>query len=262
MKFALALLALAAVTSARNIDLEDVIDLEDITAYDYLAKIGQPLLEKIRKAEEEGVQSRIVGGSPAPLGQYPHQAGLLASFSQGQGVCGGSLLNYRRVLTAAHCWFDGRNQATSVTVVLGSIFLFTGGTRQTTSDVVMHGSWNPNLIRNDIAIIIMPHFIVFNNNIAPIALPSGSELNENFAGNTAIASGFGLTSDGGSISNLQSLNHVQVEVITNNVCRNSFPAIIQSSNICISGANGRSTCNGDSGGPLIVTRNNRPILKV
>ncbi|CAD0197833.1 unnamed protein product [Chrysodeixis includens] len=261
MKVALALLALAAVTSARNIDLEDVIDLEDITAYDYLAKIGQPLLEKMRQAEEEGdIQSRIVGGSPAAVGQYPHQAGLLATFSQGQGVCGGSLLNNRRVLTAAHCWFDGRNQATSVTVILGTIFLFTGGTRLTSSDVVMHGSWNPNLIRNDIALINLPSNVIFNNNIAPIALPSGSEINENFAGNTAIASGFGLTSDGGSISNLQMLSHVQVQVITNNVCWSSFPLIVQSSNICISGANGRSTCNGDSGGPLIVTRNNRPIL--
>ncbi|CAD0197834.1 unnamed protein product [Chrysodeixis includens] len=261
MKFALALLALAAVTSARNINLEDVIDLEDNTAYGYLSKIGQPALERIRKAEEEAdIQSRIVGGSAAALGQYPHQAGLLANFNAGQGVCGGSLLNNRRVLTAAHCWFDGINQASSVTVVLGSIFLFSGGNRQTTNNVVMHGSWNPNLIRNDIALINLNNNVGFNNNIAPIALPSGSEVNENFAGNTAIASGFGRTSDGANISNNQFLSHVQVQVITNNVCWASFPLIVQSSNICISGANGKSTCNGDSGGPLIVTRNNRPIL--
>ncbi|CAD0197829.1 unnamed protein product [Chrysodeixis includens] len=261
MKFALALLALAAVTSARNINLEDVIDLEDNTAYGYLAKIGQPALERIRKfEEEEDVQSRIVGGSAASLGQYPHQAGLLATFGQGQGVCGGSLLNNRRVLTAAHCWFDGQNQARQFTVVLGSLRLFSGGTRLTTSSVVMHGSWNPSLIRNDVAIINLPSNVGFNNNIRPIALPSGSQLNENFAGANAIASGFGLTSDGGSISNNQFLSHVQVQVITNNVCRNAFPLIIQSSNICISGANGRSTCQGDSGGPLMITRNNAPLL--
>lgn len=32
--------------------------------------------------------------------------------------------------------------------------------------------------------------------ISPIALPSGSQLNEDFAGSIAVASGFGLTSDG------------------------------------------------------------------
>lgn len=72
---ALTLLALAALASARNINLEDVIDLEMITAYDYHNKIGIPLAEKIRKAEEEAElsSSRIVGGSAASLGQFPYQ---------------------------------------------------------------------------------------------------------------------------------------------------------------------------------------------
>lgn len=76
MKFlAVTLLALAAVASARNVNLEDVIDLEDITAFDYYRKIGQPLAEKIRLAEEEADRdpSRIVGGSTSSLGQFPYQ---------------------------------------------------------------------------------------------------------------------------------------------------------------------------------------------
>lgn len=76
MKFlAVTLLALAAVASGRIVNLEDVIDLEDITAYGYLSKIGAPLAEKIRQAEEEDLQntSRIVGGSTASIGQFPYQ---------------------------------------------------------------------------------------------------------------------------------------------------------------------------------------------
>ncbi|PZC84918.1 hypothetical protein B5X24_HaOG200493 [Helicoverpa armigera] len=257
---AVTLLALAAVVSARNINHEAVVDLEDITAYGYHRKVGIPLAEEIRVAELEASRnpSRIVGGSSASLGQFPYQAGLLINVPLGQSACGGSLLNQRRVLTAAHCWFDGETQAFSLTVVLGSINLFFGGTRLNTNSVVTHGSWNHNLASNDIAIINLPSNVATSGNIAPIALPSGNELNNQFAGATATASGFGLTRDGGSVS--QTLNHVNLPVITNSVCWLSFPGIIQSSHICTSGANGRSTCDGDSGGPLVVTSNNRRIL--
>uniref|UniRef100_A0A2A4J7U7 Peptidase S1 domain-containing protein n=1 Tax=Heliothis virescens TaxID=7102 RepID=A0A2A4J7U7_HELVI len=257
---AVTLLALAAVVSARNIDHEAVIDLEDLTAYGYHAKIGIPLAEKIRLAELEATRnpSRIVGGSSASLGQFPYQAGLIINLPGAQSACGGSLLNHRRVLTAAHCWFDGKNQATSLTVVLGSINLFTGGTRLFTNSVGMHGSWSPALIRNDIAIINLPSNVGTSGSIAPIALPSGNELNNQFAGFTATASGFGRTWDGGAVS--PTLNHVNLPVITNNVCWSTLSILVHSTNICTSGAGGKGTCQGDSGGPLVVTSNNRRIL--
>ncbi|KAH9638174.1 hypothetical protein HF086_008778 [Spodoptera exigua] len=257
---AVTLLALVAVSSARHIDLEDVIDLESITAYDYFNKVGIPLAEAIRKAEEEASlnPSRIVGGSTARLGQFPYQAGLVIELAGRTGVCGGSLLNSRRVLTAAHCWNDGQNQARRFTVVLGSVHLYSGGTRLSTSSVAMHGSWNPSLVRNDIAMITLPSAVSTSGNIGFIALPSGNELNNQFVGATATASGFGLTRDGGSVSG--ALSHVNLPVITNAVCRNTYPIYIQSSNVCTSGANGRSTCQGDSGGPLVVNSNNRRIL--
>ncbi|MDK0539463.1 trypsin-like serine protease, partial [Clostridium perfringens] len=102
-------------------------------------------------------------------------------------------------------------------VVLGSTTLFSGGTRIATSNVVMHGSWTPSLIRNDVAVIRLGTNVGTSNTIAIIALPSGSQINENFAGETALASGFGLTSDSGSISSNQALSHVNLPVITNAV---------------------------------------------
>ena len=76
MKFlAVTLLALVAVSSARHITLEDVIDLEQNTAYGYITRFGIPLAEKVRKDEEEASRdpSRIIGGSHAVLGQFPYQ---------------------------------------------------------------------------------------------------------------------------------------------------------------------------------------------
>ncbi|CAH0686236.1 unnamed protein product [Spodoptera exigua] len=261
MKFlALALFALAAVATAKNIHFEDAIDLEDISAYGYLSKIGKPLADEIREAEEKASASRIVGGSHSELGQFPYQAGLLADFWIGQGVCGGSLISANRVLTAAHCWFDGIDQAYRFTVVLGSVRLFSGGQRFTSSNVIMHWGWNPNLIRNDIAVIRLGSDVSFSDIIAPIAIPSGGLINESFDGEVAVASGFGRTSDNVGVSVNQVLSHVELSVISNAICRASFPLYIQDSNICTSGANGKSTCRGDSGGPLVVNVDDSPVL--
>lgn len=73
-------------------------------------------------------------------------------------ACGSALVSTTRLLTAAHCWDDGWFQASSYTVVLGSQFLFFGGTRIDTSDVEMHPGWRPGsfTLADDIAIIRIP----------------------------------------------------------------------------------------------------------
>lgn len=91
------------------------------------------------------------------------QAGLVIDLSGGTSVCGGAIVNTRRVLTAAHCWFDGRNQAWRITVVAGSLTLFSGGQRIASSSVEMHANWNPNLIRDDIAMITLPSAYSFSS---------------------------------------------------------------------------------------------------
>nr|ADM35105.1 serine protease 36 [Mamestra configurata] len=236
--------------------------IEGNTAFGYIQNYAIPLAEEIRKAEEQMTSERIVGGNPSNLGQFPYQAGLLASYAgiSGTGVCGGSLISSNRVVTAAHCWFDGVNQAWRFTVVLGSTILFSGGTRLDTSVVAVHPSWLPLLVRNDVAVIYLPSNVPSSDTISPIALPSGPQLQQDFAGVTAVASGFGLTSDDGSISTNQFLSHVNLNVITNSICSFAFPLILQDSNICTSGLGGASTCRGDSGGPLATIINGEPVL--
>ncbi|XP_053608811.1 brachyurin-like [Plodia interpunctella] len=259
--FVVTLLAVASVAYGLNVE-HSIPDGN--TAWGYLARFGIPRAEEIRKAEEAYLNdpSRIVGGVPAALGQYPYQAGLISDIVglTGRGVCGGSLVTANRVITAAHCWFDGQNQAWRFTVVLGSVLLFSGGNRIETSAVVTHPGWIPLLVRNDVAVIYLPSAVQLSATINTIALPSGPELDENFAGVSATASGFGITSDGAGISQSQFLSHVSLNVITNSVCSYAFPLILQPSNVCTSGVGGVGVCGGDSGGPLVVQRDGRPIL--
>ncbi|GBP41780.1 Transmembrane protease serine 3 [Eumeta japonica] len=253
MKLLIIVLILKAVFA--DVDL-----IENNTAYGYFEKFGIPEANRIRAIEEKYVEggARIVGGTSTNLGQYPWQAGLIIDFAtiDGRGVCGASLISPDRLVTAAHCWFDGRNQASKYTVVLGSTFLFYGGERFVTNIVVTHPRWIPLLVRNDIAIIYLTSPVSFSDILAPISLPEGDEDVYGYA----IASGFGLTSDMGSIDTEQFLSHVTLQVISNSLCRWAFPGVVQDSHICTSGLGGVGACGGDSGGPLFTTSNDRTVL--
>ncbi|XP_034828236.1 collagenase-like [Maniola hyperantus] len=241
----LVVLSLVAVAVSQPIE-EDV-----ATTFNYHEHTGVHELARI-KAIEDAIDfdgSRIVGGGPANLGQYPFLGGLIITLADGrQSVCGSSLLTNTRSVTAAHCWFDGRNQARTFTVTLGTVRLFTGGTRINTNNVRMHPNWNPRNAQNDVAIIHIPH-VGYTNNIRNVNLATGSN---QFAGVTAYAAGFGLQRDGGQITQQQTKHHVALQVITNQVCRNTYRLIVVDSTLCTSGAGGRSTCSGDSGGPLVT----------
>ncbi|XP_013140881.1 PREDICTED: collagenase-like isoform X2 [Papilio polytes] len=238
---AIVLCALAALAAA-----EEPIEL------DYHNNVGVPKAEALKQAElaADFDGTRIVGGSAAALGAYPYMGGLVITLTDGRtSVCGSSLVSNTRLVTAAHCWRTRNAQARQFVVVLGSIRLFSGGTRITTNRVEMHGSYNMNNLNNDVAMIVI-NSVAYNNNIRNIGLASGTN---DYAGTWAWAAGFGLTADGGNIGNNQFLSHARLQVITNNVCRQTYgSATVIASTLCISGANRVSTCNGDSGGPLAV----------
>ncbi|XP_045770118.1 collagenase-like [Maniola jurtina] len=241
----LVVLSLVALAVSQPID-DDV-----ATTFNYHEHTGVHELARI-KAIEDAIDfdgSRIVGGGPANLGQFPFAGGLIITLVDGrQSVCGCSLLTNTRIVSAAHCWNDGRHQARQFSVILGSVLLFTGGHRVNTNNVRVHPNWNPRNARNDVLIGTIPH-VGYTNNIRNVNLPVG---NNQYVGVTAIAAGFGLQRDGGQITQQQTKHHVALQVISNQVCRSSYLLIVVDSTLCTSGAGGRSTCSGDSGGPLVI----------
>ncbi|XP_045512707.1 collagenase-like [Pieris brassicae] len=220
----------------------------------------------IKQAEYLMIQEkmgRIIGGNQVPsIMTYPYQAGIVATLTTGSmSICGGALVSNTRVLTAAHCWWDGENQARSFTVVLGSLTIFSGGTRLATSDVVVHPSWNDKDIINDIAVVRISR-VQFTNNIQAITLPSISDVNNAFAGVTATATGYGKMKDSQKgFPKTTQLHHVNLKVLTNAVCQRTFSGItIHKSHLCTDGTQRVGTCEGDSGGPLTTIVNNRRML--
>jgi len=193
-----------------------------------------------------GGQERIVGGAEATPHSYPWMAAL---FIDDAWFCGGTLISDEWVLTAAHCTTD----AHTARVLLGAHNVREaqeeGRVEMISTDIITHEKYNSFNLHNDIGLIHLPEKVNFTDILKPVCLPSHSEEDERWAGEDCQASGWGKPSDSAdSISPV--LREVTVDTITNLICALQFPTIINHNIICISGHDGKSTCNGDSGGPL------------
>merc|ERR1712098_79328 len=127
---------------------------------------------------------RIVGGEDAYHGEFPHQIALLRGGVGGSLMCGGSLVSADRVITAGHCC-DGQS-ASRLGVRVGSQNLYEDDEDQM-----------------DIAVLSSQFIDV-------IALPSSGE--EYSAGTVCTVSGWGTTSEGGSLGRV--LQKVDVPVVS------------------------------------------------
>ncbi|XP_017137345.1 serine protease 1-like [Drosophila miranda] len=195
------------------------------------------------------IEGRITNGKDAVENQFPYQVSLNFASNSGGWFCGGSIISAEWVLTAAHC----TSGASSVVVGYGATVRTSPKLTQTvtSSNFIQHASYNSIVLRNDISLIKTPA-VAFTAAINKVALPAISSSYSTYAGQTAVASGFGKTSDA-STSVASNLQYAELTVIANSVCEQTFGSLIVTDRvICVGTYNGVSTCNGDSGGPLAL----------
>lgn len=198
------------------------------------------------------LEGRITNGELAKAGQFPYQVGLSLVFGDKSAWCGGTLISDRWILTAAHCT-DG---ADGVTAYLGAIDIKNnyekGQNRIYTSksNIIVHAEWDPSTLSNDISLIKLPVVIEFNDRIQPAKLPKKNGEYSTYVGDMVWASGWGRDSDAATgVTPL--LRYIEVPIMKQSTCNTYFFGSVTDKMICISGKDGKSTCNGDSGGPLV-----------
>ncbi|KAK0174553.1 hypothetical protein PV327_010313 [Microctonus hyperodae] len=187
------------------------------------------------------VHPKIVGGSFASPKEFPYQVSLR---KRNKHFCGGSILNHRWILTAAHC-LRGFSDS-EIKVVAGTTKLDEGGDEYYSERIIGHEDYDSRLIRHDIGLIRVDKDIVFSDSVQPINLPTQGDFHK--SDYYAVLSGWGTTSYPGRIPN--DLQYIRLNVIDQSQC-SEFSKRVTMSNICTLNREGEGSCHGDSGGPLV-----------
>ena len=134
-------------------------------------------------------------------------------------------------------------------VVTGTVY-HTEGVIYPVQNIIMHEKYDNDSHVYDLALLKTTMDIKFDEFTKPIALASGSD---QYADSKAVASGWGVTLQGGYSENLQFL---ELTVLSNEACKRMLPVAASSNilenNLCTLSPSGPGTCTGDSGGPLVA----------
>uniref|UniRef100_A0A2K5NYX2 Acrosin n=1 Tax=Cercocebus atys TaxID=9531 RepID=A0A2K5NYX2_CERAT len=214
---------------------------------------------RFRQNPQGGV--RIVGGKAAQHGAWPWMVSLQI-FTYGSHryhACGGSLLNSRWVLTAAHC-FVGKNKVYDWRLVFGAKEITYGNNKPVKAPlqeryvekIIIHEKYNSATEGNDIALVKITPPISCGRFVGPgclphfkAGLPRGPQI--------CWVAGWGYIEEKAPRPSSM-LMEARVDLIDLDLCNSTqwYNGRIQPTNVCAGYPLGKiDTCQGDSGGPLM-----------
>ena len=193
-------------------------------------------------AERFLTQPRIVGGVNAADGEFPWAIALTTT--SGFQFCGAAYVGDGFAITAAHCRVKPGDLA-----VLGRVDLRTdAGEAFPVGSVATHANYNDQTSENDIALLKL---------LGDTSDFEGLLNTENVLGanEDVVVVGWGLTEENGTPS--PTLRKVSLRTVTNESCDLVYGGITDTMLCAGIPEGGRDSCQGDSGGALIIQDNSR-----
>nr|XP_016994956.2 serine protease SP24D [Drosophila takahashii] len=193
-----------------------------------------------KNRNETEIEPRIVGGTKAKEGQFPHQISLRL---RDEHYCGGVIISNNYVITAAHCVKHGNDvpPADLWSIQAGSLLLSSGGVRIPVAEVIVHPEYKTDG-SFDLALLRLQNSLTFDSNIA--AIPLATE--DPAVGCSVDISGWGKVSEKGALSD--SLLYVKTTHLSRERCRWWYRRLPETM-ICLVHPSNKGACFGDSGGP-------------
>ncbi|CAH1402815.1 unnamed protein product [Nezara viridula] len=192
-------------------------------------------------------KGRIVGGSKALPNEYPWMV-MLVEGNTKDVLCGASIINTKVAITAAHCTHT-LPSGTKLNIIAGTSNVNKPGQFVPVRRWIEHEKYygpqyDAGKTVNDIALLLLAKPLQFNPNVGPLCMPTGKYNIEN---KWVKLTGWGQL--GGELPSTRQLMEVDLKVMQFKRCQKLFPLKSPQTQICTQ-TPGRSSCFGDSGGPL------------
>ncbi|XP_062917238.1 coagulation factor IXa [Mobula hypostoma] len=207
-----------------------------------------------------GDHTRIVGGEECVKGQCPWQA-MLLNDEKNEPFCGGTILNKKWVISAAHCFVH----PVEFRVVVGEHNIRKHEDTEEyheVKSVILYPKYNSSRSRynHDIALILLKTPITFTPFVIPICLPEKS-----FAEKVLMMQPYGTVSGWGRLYMLgdtpQVLQQISIPYVDRSTCKQSSKFSVTGNMFCAGMSDGsKDACQGDSGSPHVTSYKNTWFL--
>ncbi|KAL7730501.1 hypothetical protein ACLKA6_000504 [Drosophila palustris] len=219
----------------------------------------------------EGFSALQIGGQRVSRGQFPwlaalyHDTSLDPSTTELTYKCVSTLISARTVITAAHCIYGLTPAQLRVYVGRHDVTVHPekDATLMAVESVKPHPDFNGNLSPDsDVGLLVLTEPVRFSANVRPICLWSSSSSWDIDDSEKMIVAGWG--SDGNSAEPTSLPMRVEVRPVSREEClREMITAkdFLTYRTLCAGNSQGHGPCLGDSGGGLMVLRNNRWVVR-